>query len=223
MKILCVIPSLPRDFDTQSIFSVLNQTIKPDMIVILPKKVQARGIGAKVSKVLNEGLSNINLKNYDYILRLDGDTILPSDFIERNIQGEPDLRGTGGYAMLIKISAFLEVMHGKFHPESDDSYMSAKFRMKHKTVNRFEVKPYPSKRKYHNPTYYLDRGETMYKIGYTPIQLFTSLRFDPLNLLAFVSYLFSFILRARKFDTSRFIWQAQVRRIVDFFRFAKNE
>ena len=104
MKILCVILGLPQDLKYQTIQSVMNQTIPVDMIVLLPKKSSESTLVERIPDALNEGYSHIELEDFDYILRLDGDTILKETFLERNLEGKPDSRGSSR-AHLIKVPA----------------------------------------------------------------------------------------------------------------------
>jgi len=54
-------------------------------------------------------LEHVNLEDYDYLLRVDADIILPKRFIEENLKAEADYVGKAGYCMLIKVSPFLKV------------------------------------------------------------------------------------------------------------------
>ncbi|MCW3980083.1 MAG: hypothetical protein NWF11_01250 [Candidatus Bathyarchaeota archaeon] len=214
-KILCVVPSLPRDFNLSTLKTILQQTLPIDMIVILPKKVTGKTVGEKVSRVLNDGLSHLHLKDFDYILRVDSDTVIPHNFLEENLKGEPDLCGSAGYAMTIKVSTFERVMKGRFHPLSDDSYTSYKFMQKNCKVSRLRVKPKLLRRSgnSHGAMYFLNRGKAMFKHGYEPFHVLASFRWEWRNIVAVFGYILSLLKSERKFDTASFVWQKQVRRL----------
>lgn len=226
-KILCVIPSLPEDLNPQCVKSVLAQSYPVDMVVILPRKHQAKLLGAKLSKVLNEGFSHIKLEGFDYVLRVDGDVILPCNFLEENLKDNPDLCGGAGYAMLIKVKPFLEVMNGKFHLLSDDSYTSYKFMKEDCKVVKLRVEPillkqrglhygtsYFSKPSHHDLTRFFNRGKTMYRLGYEPFHVLGMLRFTIWNIFAVFGYFTVLVKREEKLDVADFVWYKQVRRLL---------
>jgi len=216
MKILCVVPCLPEDFNPKTLFSILTQTVPVDMIVFLPKRVQGKTIGEKLSKVLNEGLSHIKLEDFDYILRVDCDTVLPSNFIEENLKNKPDLCGNAGHAMLIKVEAFKKAMNCRFHPLNDDSYTTYKFMQLGYNVQKWKVKPQHKKR-LHNPLIAAGRGINMYRLGYEPIHVLLSWRHDIRRIFAIFGYFYALLKREKKFDVAHFVWKKQVKRILQLF------
>jgi len=216
MKILCVMPCLPEDFNPRSLISVLNQTIPVDMVILLPKKVQGRGIDEKMSKVLNEGLSHIKLEDFDYILRVDSDTVIPKNFLERNLKGEPDLCGKAGHAMLIKIKSFEKALNCTFHPENDDSYTIYKFMQLGFKVDGWKVKPIHKKR-LGTPLKYVERGKKMYRLGYSPFHAIYSFRYNFRNIFAIFGYFAALLKREKKFDVADFVWNKQVRKLLKMF------
>lgn len=189
------------------------------MLVILPKKVPGKNVPAKVSRVLNEGLQHIKLENFDYILRVDGEVILPSNFLEEALKEEPDLYGGAGYAMLIKVKPFLQIMKGKFHPESDDSYTCYKFmRSGCNFIRKYKVRPILLRKpgRHHGIKYYVTRGEIMYKVGYEPLHVLASFYWDLWNIFAVFGYFIALLKREKKFDVAKFVWNKQVRRLLRF-------
>ena len=78
--------------------------------------------------------------------------------------------------MLIKVSTFLRLVNGKFHPDCDNSYLELKFMKEGASVVPWNVKPTHMFKKGtpHELTYFLYRGELMYKLGYEPIHVLTS-------------------------------------------------
>ena len=224
VKILCVIPSLPEELSFKAIQSVLKQTIPVESVMILSKRVKGKTTAEKVSKLLNDGLSHVRIEDFDYLLRVDGDTVIPPNFLEENLKDNPDLCGEAGYGMIIKTSTFKKVMNGKFHPESDDSYISYKFLMKGYKVTKWKVKPIPLgdanfKRVLKSK---IDRGLLMYKIGYEPFHVILSIRWSLRNIFAIFGYFLGFLKREPKFDVSSFVWRRQIRRLLRFTRISKH-
>lgn len=213
MKILCIIPCLPEDFNSKSLISILNQTVPVDMIVLLPKRVKGKTIGEKLSKVLNEGLSRIKLEDFDYILRIDSDTVIPANFLEENLKDKPDLCGKAGHAMLIKVEAFRKAMNCRFHPENDDSYTRYKFMQLGFKVTDWRVKPLHKKR-LHSPIIALRRGINMYRLGYEPVHVFLSLRYNIRNFFAIFGYLLALLKQEQKFDVANFVWWSQIKKLM---------
>lgn len=123
MKILCLIPTLPNEIKDKTLHSIFNQTVSTDYIFLLTKKMDTKvSLPQKISSILNDGLIGIKLESYDYILRLDSDTILPPDFLEKHVALNVDVVGGEGYAQLIKVPFFLNKMNGQFNKDSDDTY-----------------------------------------------------------------------------------------------------
>jgi hypothetical protein len=48
-----------------------------DRILLLTERVKGGALSQRVSFVINKTLSRIRLENFDYLLRVDGDTVLP--------------------------------------------------------------------------------------------------------------------------------------------------
>lgn len=217
-KILCVIPSLPSDFSFATLRSIFQQTIPVDMIVILPRKAEGISVSEKVSKVLNEGFSRLKLEDFDYILRLDGDVVVPANFLEENLKGTPDESGGAGYEMLIKVEPFMKLMNGKLHPKSDDSYIVYKFMQKglkvvKNKVNAVLLRPAG---KHHGTTYFFHRGKQMYKLGYEPIHVLAGFRWELRNLFAIFGFLIALLKREHKYDVADFVWHKQIRRLLRY-------
>jgi len=216
MKILCVIPSLPSDLHFSTIQSILTQTVPVHMILILPCEVKGKTVAEKLSKVLNEGLSHIKLEDFDYILRVDGDVILPCNFLEENLKGEPDLCTGAGYAMLIKVKTFIRIMRSKFHPENDDSYTFYKFMKTGCKVIKYRIRPVLLRKSgvHHGLKYFLNRGITMYKLGYEPFHVLASFRWASRNVFAVFGYFIALLRREKKFDVADYVWMKQVNKLI---------
>lgn len=216
MKILCVVPTLPEDLHPQCVSSILGQTVQVNMVVLLHKRFKGGAIGQQVSFILNEGLSRICLDDYDYLLRVDCDTMLRSDFLAVALRGFPDLYGDVGYAMLIKISTFKRLMQGKFNEVSDDTYIFHKFRVEGtKTVKLdktlVQTRPWRS-----NKTNNMHCGEMYYRIGYEPLHILMLLRNPGLKMMVYVvlGYFCALLRGLPKFDFAPRIWRYQLRRLI---------
>ena len=112
MKILCVVLGLPKDLMFESIKSVMKQTIPVDMVVLLTKKSNKPTQTERVRDILNDAYKKIDLLTFDYILKIDGHSILPKDFLERNLVNEPDTVSSNGY-QIVKVKTFLAQNRGK--------------------------------------------------------------------------------------------------------------
>lgn len=216
INILCVIPSLPSDLHCQSIRSVLSQTVPVDMIALLTKKAEGETVAEKVSAVLNEGLSHVRIEDFDYIFRVDGDAVIPPNFLEENLKDKPDLCGKAGYAMLIKTSTFVKIMNGKFHPKNDDNYLYFKFIKEKCRIVDYKVKPILLRKpgEHHGIDYFFNRGKLMYKLGYEPFDVFASFKWAVGNIFAIFGYFVALIERETKFDIADFVWHEQVKTLL---------
>jgi len=211
MKILCVILGLPQDLKYQTIQSVMNQTVPVDMIVLLTKKSSKPTLVERIPDALNEGYSHIKLEDFDYILRLDGDTILKETFLERNLDGKPDSRGSGR-AHLIKVKPFLELMNGKYYALADDSYLNAKFKEHGKKVESLVEEPLSYAKHPFDVKYNVDRGKVNYILGWTPVHIAQSLSWDWNRIFLVGSYFISWLLlRPKRADVAKFVEYYQIR------------
>ncbi|MEM4474635.1 MAG: glycosyltransferase family A protein [Candidatus Bathyarchaeia archaeon] len=150
-KILSVITTL-KDDPKIVITSLLNQTVKPQRIIVvcgtraiynkvsllkgkLPVPLEAiyvkpnmqEHVGVRVGKAINAALSTINLGEFNYILKLDADIILSRRCLEKSLGVSADLVGLGPF-MLVNMKPFIYLLGGKW-PETpaDDSYICLSF------------------------------------------------------------------------------------------------
>jgi hypothetical protein len=108
-KILAVIPTLSDD-PADTIKSLLKQTVKVSKILVavgswkLFQKLISDGMGTaeyfyvkpnfkeplgkRIAVALNYLLSQVRIEEFEYLLRVDADTILPNRFIEENLKGK---------------------------------------------------------------------------------------------------------------------------------------
>ena len=218
-KVLCIVPSLPEKLSAETVRSILNQTYPIEMLIILSKKSAKTMLPAKVSDVLNDGLSHIHLKDFDYILRVDGDTVVPPNFLEINLKEHADCCGRTGCAMLIKVSTFLRLMNGKFHPELDDTYLGLKFMKEGATVIAWKVAARHSSVVRDNVYEYSNRGKLMYKAGYEPVHLIVQCLVHTnfwtiKDVFGVWGYFAAALNRTPKYEVADYVWRRQVNRLL---------
>ena len=130
VKILTVIPVLNR-YSEKTIESLLEQTIKPSKIIVaaghpsICEECSSHGIecyfvkpnftehtGIRMTKAMNFALKFLNLNDYDFILKVDDDVVLPPNFIERCLKLDADCVGGSGCAQMFKINTFIDLFNG---------------------------------------------------------------------------------------------------------------
>lgn len=214
-KIICVIPVLPSDLNIQTLQSIMQQTVPVAFIILLTEKANAETLAARVSKVLNDGIKHIRLENFDYILRVDGDAAIPSNFIEANLKGSPDVLGLG-CAMLIKISSLQKAMNAEFDPYCDDSAIHYQFMRHNMNVKPYTVQPLRLRQagKTHDYTYWLEKGQVQYQLGFEPIHVLAKVRFNWRNILCLLGYFTALIKRKPKSDFAGYVRFHQLQRLI---------
>jgi hypothetical protein len=227
-----LVPSLPEDLKPECKQGIFSQTVPVDRALFIFNRMRGGTLASRVSFALNRGLEQVNLSDYDYVLRCDSDTVLAPDFIERNLKGLPDLVGNGGYAMLIRVKPFLELMGGRFHSVSDDSYLIYKFKMEGKFVRGIDDYSLETRLHKHARKDAMFVGHIYYKVGYEPIHIFGFLitkythrnsrryegdviGYNPWWIVA--GYMLTFLKRDLKFEFADRIWNYQVRRLLPMF------
>jgi len=132
MKVLSLVLAF-RTPPTSTVKSLLRQSIPADIIVIAAYPEALRGlpckkikcyvvepkldlcVGKRVSDAINRILGKVDLDEYDYLLKIDDDVILPRDFLEKNLINRRQYEIIGrGYSMIIKIETFLRLFGGKW-------------------------------------------------------------------------------------------------------------
>ncbi|MFZ7137768.1 MAG: glycosyltransferase [archaeon] len=237
-KILCLIPTL-RDDPSKTIDSVFKQTLKVSSIIVivgskrLYNQIAALSsniieiiyfkpntddyLGKRVARALNVALSHINLEDYDYILRIDADTMLPPKFIENNIKANADQIGTSGYAMLLKASSFIDVFKGKFtEVGAEDSYIGLHFLRSGCSVKQWICKPNLMRKsgQHHSYRHYYDRGIEMYKLGYEPIHVFETFFHDIRSIFSSLGYILAIFKKIERYEISDWVFKTQIRRLI---------
>jgi hypothetical protein len=217
VKVLAVIPTL-KDDPVNSIQSLINQTIFIRRILVVvgsknlynalvsssserfPSQVQFmyvkpssdRCVGKRVARALNAGLDLINLEEFDYLLRIDADIVLPSRFVEENLKLRADLVGTAGFALLIRVRPFVSLLHERFKEVcAEDSYVRYIFMQNGYSTMSWKLPPKLLRKsgKPHSWRYFYVRGLEMYKVGYEPLHVVGSLRYEVRNVFAVLGYI----------------------------------
>jgi hypothetical protein len=95
--------------------------------VIYMKPELAEHVGVRVGKAINHVLNNIDLRKYDFLLKVDAG-VMPLNYLERCLKLGADLVGLGPF-MLVKMEPFLKLLSGRW-PEvpTDDAYVMMCFK-----------------------------------------------------------------------------------------------
>lgn len=237
-RVLVLIPTL-NDDPSDAIESVMKQTVSPSKILVavgskeLYQKLVTQPhadiveyvyvkpnlrepVGLRVAKALNVLLSRVSLREYDYLVRVDADTILPPRFIEENLKLNADYVGKAGYAMILKIESFLKFLGGRFAEiAAEDTYVGLKLLSKGCRVESWILPP-KLKRKSgsgHSWRYFYIRGIEMCKLGYEPIHIIERLRWDFRYIFAIAGYIVAILKRVRRYDVAHWVLRAQLRRL----------
>jgi hypothetical protein len=135
MKVLALLLAFDKPPE-KTAKSLLNQTLKPDIVVVAAYPSALRGlslkgvvvkpdlsqcVGERVTKAINVVLKDIKLNEYDYLLKADDDVIFPKEFLEKNIYAKYDVQGRGN-GLLIRVKPFIHLFGGKFPELCNDDY-----------------------------------------------------------------------------------------------------
>lgn len=176
VEIICVIVSLGGYEKTLQ--SVKNQNVQPAKIVIADKPFpQFRFAGERAGMALRDILLKEKLDDYTHILRVDGDTILPENYIEHSLSKNVDLVGMGGYAQLIRISAFKDLFDCLYPIDfAEDSCLSwaVIYSNKH-TFDKGKTPILPPPKKYPVEAWF-EYGACRYRFGYSLFRTLAAFR-----------------------------------------------
>jgi len=186
---------------------------------LLTERVKGGALSQRVSFVINKTLSRIRLENFDYLLRVDGDTVLPYDYVEKCLHSNPDLCGEYGFAMLIKVEPFIRLMNGRFHLEGDDSYVMHKFAIAGANVVKTKLIQVQTRKRHHSVNEVMDRGRIYYQLGYEPLHLLFGFRNVTLRtyILIVAGYFSALVARKPKFDIANDVRRHQMRLLSSSF------
>lgn len=203
-KVLCLYVCLPDEITCGTLQSILNQTVPVTELLVITEKSYKKDVARRVSEVVNRALVKVSLEEYDYILRVDSYVILPENYLELNLAIEPDIMGYGT-TQIIKVKPFLKLMNGRFHPDQDDTYIRDKF-----AVAGYRVCAPLVKSKSGRPigathgllNYQFMRGESLYRIGYTPLHIIFGLTPTVEDLVRAIGYFKTLFMLKKRFDCS---------------------
>ena len=238
-RILVLIPTLNEN-PTETILSITRQTMKVSKIILIVgsqplfnkllkttitsfanilyfRPCMEEPLGLRVTRALNYALSSVSIKEYDYILKVDADVLLPKNFIEENLKVNVDIVGGSGRAMLIKSQTFLKVFKGRF-PEvaSDDTFLNLCTMSKGGKVANWSVPPISLKisRKRHSWRYYFYLGIERYKLGYEPIHIIERFRaYKLMNCFLLFGYVTALLKRLGKYEFADWVFRTQLKRL----------
>jgi len=203
--------------------SLARQTVSPSRIVIADKRIPHRSIGVRVSRAINASLRGVDLSSFDWLLRVDGDTVLQPAWMERSLEAGADIVGYAGYALLIRMKAFLAAGGAFPEIEKEDSLLIFKMRSLGFTQSPYVVRPVllrdPGKGTDQSWYSYVEGGFNMWKCGNEPLHFLHScvsgavIRTNPKFLLAVFGY---FLSAARGTPT----WDPKVTRWVRAYQFS---
>jgi hypothetical protein len=174
-KVLAVIVS---DGDYSLALDCLaRQTVKPAKTVFATKTFpNYRFVGERVGLAMRDVLSQVNLKDYQYLFRLDDDVVIPDNCIETLLNCHAHLAGIGGYIMLIRTSVFQKIFpEYPVHP-CEDSMIASAFREFGYKVCRYPVHPHFVKPKKLSNELLFYVGLFRYRAKYNPVSLLLSFR-----------------------------------------------
>ncbi len=240
-RILAVIPTLADD-PTETIESLMRQTVGVSKIlvavgsrVLYQKLVQKYAhaaervefvyvkpnlrdpLGKRVAAKLNRALSKVRLEMYDYLLRVDADTILPESFIEENLKADADCVGMSGCTMLLKMDSFIKIFGGRFaEVGAEDTYTVVKLLIEGRSVKPRALPPKLKRRggAHHSWRYFFDRGVERYRLGYEPVHVIGSVLHDIRNLFTIIGYAAALLRGMKRYDTAYWVFRAQLKSLV---------
>lgn len=222
-KVLAIIAS--HESTEQTRLSLESQSIPPVQIAVADEVFHDRNVGIRVARAINSVLEWLDVSEFDWFLRVDGDILLPHDWIEKSVASGADVIGRGGYALLVRMSAFSAVGYRFPVVENEDTMLVLKLQSL-----GFKAIPYVVKPKFlREPRRGTDRslltffhgGTWAWKSGYEPIHAVynfisaTKIRRNPRYLLGIFGYFFSAFSRVEKWDegVTRFVRHEQLRRL----------
>jgi hypothetical protein len=229
-RIICFVPALPNEIRLNTLHSIASQSIPVSAICLLTKFApKTLAFPAKISYIVNEWLATVRLEDYDYLLRVDADTVLPANFIEGNLTGDFDVVGYGP-AQLIKVSSFIKVMGGRMHPDHDDGYPLVKFKQAGlKAQSTYFVEPVIQRQPgfHQGATYFVGQGELHYRYGYDPVgELLVVFgkykRYHPFGVFYLVGYFKALLTHKSRFDVAGPILSAGLLKYRNPSRFFKS-
>lgn len=210
-RILCIIPALACELRKDTILSIANQTVAVSAIVLLTTKApDGLAFPAKISWVINDYLAHIKLVDYDYLLRVDADTVLPKDFLEQNLKGGYSVQGYGS-AQIIRVKDFIKFMGGRLFTYHDDGYPITKLHQCgcKTTSGYYATKPVLVRVAglHHGASWFVSQGELHYQYGCDVLHemldaVFKAKSYHPYGVFILFGYFKALFLHRRLFDVA---------------------
>jgi hypothetical protein len=222
-KVLCLYVSLPEEISVETLDSIKQQSLPVQKIVMVTERSSKAFVADRVCEVVNKALEKISLQEYDYILRVDSDVVLPSNFLEANLKTGLDVMGFGS-AQIIRIDPFIKLMNGKLNIVSDDNYIHHKFLAHGLTAGQpviKAVKKRASGAPYGND-YFIKMGEIQYCMGVEPLHEVGAMKPNAESIFRLFGYFRALLTRKPLLDTAKYIRYRQLATIRNVTRLSRG-
>ncbi|MEM3684067.1 MAG: glycosyltransferase family A protein [Conexivisphaerales archaeon] len=202
---------------TYKLYQALLDLSSDKVSVLFQRADMTKPLGIRLARAINYALQQVDLKEYDFVLKVDADIVLPNRFLEENCKLKAAYIGRAGSAMLIRVKPFLQVFGGRFaEVVAEDSYIGLMFLYKGFTIKNYACKPVlmPESRKHHSFRYYYALGKEYYKLGYEPIHVIASLRYGKMELFKAFGYFVALLNGTERYEFARFVAKLQTMRLL---------
>lgn len=203
---------------SRKLFDELNSKVSKNVEFIFVKADFGKSLGVRLGNAINTALAKVSIQNYDYLLKLDADVILPRQFLPINLEVNADIMGKFGFCMLLKIYPFMKLLKGKW-PElaTEDTYIVHMYSRYGRIVTDFALSPIVRRKGGARYSWrdQFDMGISMYKLGYEPLHAFVNsigIRTNPRTIFAAFGYTSALIKRTETYDFAAWIFKKQLER-----------
>jgi hypothetical protein len=173
LKIIVVVGS-------ERLYHHLSQTVSGvDLLFVQPDF--SKSLGIRLGKAINFALKKIRVDAYDFLLKLDADIVLPTEFLSRNLSVGADLVGQSGFSMLLRVRPFMKLLNGRWPEETaEDTYIAHLYSRHGYTVADLVLSPLMNREGgfCYSWRYQLERGLSMYKLGCEPLHVLAAAAVD---------------------------------------------
>ena len=136
--------------------------LKPDLSQLL---------GQRIAAALNFGFEHFDLDDYDYLLRIDADSVVPDGYILRNLPGDKQYVTGHTSGILIKMESFSKLLGGRYPVENcEDAILSLRLTLhgfENITTERIILLRVGGGGK--DWRYWYQNGNLLYRIGAEPL------------------------------------------------------
>jgi hypothetical protein len=222
-RVLCLYVSLPEEISIETLDSIKQQTLQVQKIVMVTEKSNKTFVAARVCEVVNKELDKINLQEYDFILRVDSDVVLPTNFLEANLKTGLDVMGFGS-AQIIRVGPFIKLMNGRLNSVSDDNYIHHKFIANGLTAGQPVIKAIKKRvsgAPYGND-YFIKMGEIQYRMGIEPLHELGAMKPNAESIFRLFGYFRALLTRKPLLDTAQYIRYRQLATIRNITRLRRG-